>query len=240
MTNPLQTVDPLAPLLLRPPGAAIPLRYRSGRLLGWDITTGENSVQIDGETFENLPISPGSYLGVVEEGDVVSLLSTTDERGASTYLIVGMAVTPPDDRLARSAQRPGYVKYERSFSELSGNTTSATFVNLANTTSASIFKVSRNTPVEVAFTGTFYGNTAGITARFGVQVDNGTDYLLGGIAQAGGSGSQRSPYSLSTIIPVTLGAGNHTFQPRWLRSAGAVAATVDLNDMFVMTVREIG
>jgi hypothetical protein len=104
MTTPLQSDDPLAGLFLpAPQGPAVPLRYRSGVLTSWEVSTGANVVRVDGETFTNLPVMPGSYLGALKATDVVSLLSTTDSRGITTYVIMGIALTPPDIRAGRAS-----------------------------------------------------------------------------------------------------------------------------------------
>ena len=102
MTRPMMSADPTAALLLpKGAGPAVPLRYRSGRVLAWDQFTCENTVEIDGESFENLPVAPGEWNGFVIEGDVVTLLSTTDERGITTYAVITCLFTPPHARLAR-------------------------------------------------------------------------------------------------------------------------------------------
>lgn len=127
MTNPLLSDDPLASLFLPPPaGSAIPLRYRSGLLTEWNVATGENSVSIDGESFDNVPILPGSYLAVLRSGDVVSLMATTDDRGVATYAIIGIAITPPDVRIGRAAQNEGR---DWDIQTTSGNVTSTAYTN---------------------------------------------------------------------------------------------------------------
>lgn len=128
MTAPLQGDDPLAALFLPPPPSpAVPLRYRSGLVMEWDVTNGANEVSIDGVTFTNLPVMPGSYLRIIKAGDVVSLLSTTDARGITTYAIVGIAITPPDSRIgSASAKYTG----DWDIQPTSGNVTSTTYTDV--------------------------------------------------------------------------------------------------------------
>lgn len=132
MTSPWQNDDPLATLFLPPAsGPAVPLRYRSGILTSYDVRTGENVVVIDGQAFTNLPINPGSYLGILVVNDVVSLMSTTDSRGITTYVIMGMALTPPDIRAGGAAL--GQLARDGMQSEIqatSGNVTSTTYVDV--------------------------------------------------------------------------------------------------------------
>lgn len=127
MTSPFQNDDPLAPLFLpAPQGPATPLRYRSGLLTAWNVATGENTVSIDGESFQNLTVLSGSYLGVLKVGDVVSLMSTTDARGITTYALAGIAITPPDVRIGQAAAREGV---DSDIQALSGNVTSTSYTN---------------------------------------------------------------------------------------------------------------
>jgi hypothetical protein len=134
MTNPLQSDDPLANLFLpAPQGPAVPLRYRSGLLTSYSVSTGENVVSIDGQIFTNLPVMPGSYLANLAENDIVSLMSTTDDRGITTYVIMGMSLTPPNNRLGRAAVGAAQVGQDGMQSEIqatSGNVTSTAYTDV--------------------------------------------------------------------------------------------------------------
>lgn len=102
MTAPMQSDDPIAPLLL-PPGprsVSLPVHYRTGLLVAWNPATGENEVVVDGLTLTDVPVIPGPWMTVVETGDRVSLLSTVDAAGISTAVILGPAMGPGDPRLA--------------------------------------------------------------------------------------------------------------------------------------------
>lgn len=128
MTAPMQSDDPLAGLFLPPTqGPAVALRWRSGLLTAWDVATGENTISIDGVSFSNLPILPGSYLGILKAGDVVSLLSTTDSRGIATYALAGIAITPPDTRMGQAAAQPGMSSEVQA---TSGNVVSTTYTDV--------------------------------------------------------------------------------------------------------------
>lgn len=240
MTSPLISDDPLAALLLQPAqGPAVPLRYRSGLLTGWDITTGANEVRVDGVSFTNLPILPGSFLGIVEVGDTVTLLSTTDDRGISTYAIIGIALTPPDIRLGRAAARPGYVKFSRVKNEISGGTafTSATYATIANSYPVSFYKTVVDSPVELTLSGTLY--TIGSAAvQLGVRVDGATDLDILPISLTNELDAAHTPYSHSILID-GLDAGAHTFEPIWYRISGAGSLNVDGGDVLAMTIREV-
>lgn len=239
MTNPLINDDPLAPLLLGPAqGPAVSTRYRSGQLVAWDVTTGENTVRVDGVDFTNLSILPGSYLAVVEEGDTVALLSTTDERGVSTYAIQGLSITPPDSRIAVASMGLGYVKYERRAGELAGTTTSATYVTFANAGPVSFFKAAQTSRVEYIVSGTLYTNgAAGV--QLGVRVDGSTDQNVLPINATNELDLAHTNYSHSVIIDEDLDAGAHTFEPLWLRITGAGTLTVDGGDVLTITIREV-
>jgi hypothetical protein len=102
MTSPLDSLDPTAGLFLPSrPGPVVPTRYRSGRVLAWDTSTGEHTLSVDGVELSNLPMYPGEYVELVREGDVVSLLTTTDLRGLATLVITGLPLRPGDPRLVR-------------------------------------------------------------------------------------------------------------------------------------------
>jgi hypothetical protein len=104
MTAPNPDGDPLASLLAPPPpGVLPPVRWRSGRVVGWVNETGENAIELDGQTLTDVPVFPGAVQTMVKLGDTVSMLATTDDRGLSTYVIVGLPIRPPDPRLAKSA-----------------------------------------------------------------------------------------------------------------------------------------
>ena len=127
MTAPLQTDDPLASLFLPADrGPAVPLRYRSGVLTSWDVKTGANVVLVDGVPFTNLPIMPGSYLGILTLGDVVALMTTTDARGITTYAITGISLTPPDVRIGTASVKEG-MRWD--IDPTTGNVTSTTYVS---------------------------------------------------------------------------------------------------------------
>lgn len=102
MTRPLASNDPLASLFVpAPPAPAIPLRYRSGLVVEWDGGTCENTISVDGLQLDNVPVMPGDWNQRIDPGDSVSLLSTTDEGGLTTYVVVGLAVKPPNPKLER-------------------------------------------------------------------------------------------------------------------------------------------
>lgn len=128
MTTPLQSDDPLAGLFLPPAQTpAVPLRYRSGLLTAWNVATGENTVSIDGTSFTNIAVMPGSYLRVIKVGDVVSLMATTDVRGIATYALAGIALTPPDTRIGQSSVKD---TGDWDIQATSGNVTSTTYTEV--------------------------------------------------------------------------------------------------------------
>lgn len=129
MTSPLLSDDPLAPLFVpAPQGPAVPLRYRSGVVTSWNVKTGENIIEVDGQAFTNLPLMPGSYIGIIAVNDVVSLLSTTDSRGITTYVIMGISLTPPDVRAGRAANtQAGQDGMRSSIEPTSGNVLSTSY-----------------------------------------------------------------------------------------------------------------
>jgi hypothetical protein len=238
MTNPLLSDDPLASLLLRPAqGPAVPVRYRSGVLTSWDISNGSNTVLVDGVPLTNLPVLTGSYLSILAEGDTVALISTTDERGITTYAIQGVSLTPPDVRIARASTRLGYQKYVRVAGELSGTTTSATYVALGNTAPADMFKVVADSVVDLTLSGTLYTNGAA-AVQLGVQVDGATNINILPINLTNELDVAHTPYSHSILI-TGLGSGVHSFQPIWLRIGGAGNLNVDGGDVLTMTIREM-
>lgn len=102
MTEPSNSLDPTAGLFLPArPGPVVPTRYRSGRVLAWDQSTGEHTLNIDGVELSDLPLYPGEYVELVREGDIVSLLTTTDNRGITTLIVTGLPLRPGDPRLVR-------------------------------------------------------------------------------------------------------------------------------------------
>jgi hypothetical protein len=183
MTAPLQNDDPLAGLFLPPerPGS-VPLRYRSGRLTDWDVKTGANTVAVDGVSFVNLPVMPGTYLGILAENDVVSLMSTTDVRGITTYVIIGIALTPPDIRIGRAAQELGVVD---DIQAATGGTSSTTYTPTlsAGVTPQVVFRTLTGKAL-VHWGGYCVNGTIGASAYFSFEVREGNSTGAGTVVLA--------------------------------------------------------
>lgn len=172
MTSPLLNDDPLAGLFVPPPqGPAVPLRYRSGRLVEWDVKGGANTVSIDGQSLINLPVMPGSYLGFLVAGDVVALMSTTDDRGITTYAIAGISLTPPDVRIGRAAAA-GEVQSD--VQSTSGNVTSTSYVAAlsAGTTPQVVFRTMTGRAI-IHWGGYLVNGTSGALAYMSFEVREG-------------------------------------------------------------------
>jgi hypothetical protein len=231
--------DPLAALFLpgnRGPG--IPTRYRSGRLVTWNRSTGANTVRIDGQIFTNLPIIPGTYLAVIVPGDTLSLVSTTDEAGLSTYAIVGASITPPDERLALASGLLGYARYFVDANILSASTTSGTYVAMDSTVPTIFSKVAATTKLEFDMCGTCYSHAATSGIAFGVIIDGGGVIGITRLAEANTLLSAHVTWGGGNILE-GVAAGEHTMQPAWARLSGTGTPRVDANDQLCLTVREV-
>lgn len=239
MTSPFLSDDPMAALFVKSgQGSAIPLRYRSGVLTSWNLSTGENTVRIDGADFTNLPIMPGTYLGVAQQGDTVALLSTTDERGISTYVIQGLSLTPPDSRIARASGKPGrtYDAYETAV--LAGTVNSSSYVDLGNTQSSTFTKLVTGSPVLFTLFGTFFvNNVDDVSIAFAVGLDATTDYLVLEVNASNEAYLAHTPYSRSVQYD-GIAAGVHAVRPRWKRISGTGIGQVG-GDSLTMIVEEI-
>lgn len=231
--------DPTAGLFLPPPpGPAVGLRYRSGRLTAWDITTGENTVQIDGESFDDLPILPGSFLSIMQVGDTVALLSTSDSRGVSTYAIMGVSIVPPDWRLAVASRRAGFAKYVSGIGTINTSVTSASYVPVGSMPETKMFKVSTVSRVELEMTGTAYTDNAAAGVQYAIRVDGVTDYPICSLFANNTMLFAHTTWAGGNLITLS-GTGDHTFQPVWARTGGAGTVLMDPTDQITMTVREI-
>jgi hypothetical protein len=237
MTTPLSSVDPTAGLYLPTKSPAVPLRYRSGRVLSWSASTGESVVDIDGETFENLPVSPGTYVGLVKELDAVSLLSTTDERGITTYCIVGLSITPPDNRIGEASGLLGYAHEFRDFGSAVADATGS-WGDLAGFIGnpLELAAISPLTVIEITISLTAYGGGSAMGFDVGATIDGGADNRIGGIRLATGNSSSHTAYTFVGVMP-TGSAGTKSIQPRWRNISGGTTR-MDANDMVSVTARE--
>jgi hypothetical protein len=73
--------------------------YRQGVIMSWDQDTAENSVQVGGSIFANLPILNTSEASLLAPGDVVTIITL----GAS-YAILGRLVIPGTPQAVSSIQ----------------------------------------------------------------------------------------------------------------------------------------
>lgn len=239
MTAPSPEIDPTAGLFLPAPrGPAVPLRYRSGRLTSWDLLTGENTVVIDGESFSDLPILPGTYLATLTVGDTLALISTTDENGISTYAIMGAAITPPDPRIPRGSGAMGYSKYVSGIGTFSTSTVSVSYVPIGHTPEVEMFKINQESRVDVDITGTCHGSGGASAVAFGVLVDGATYVDLVRINLNNSLANSHTPFAGGSLITLA-GAGERTFQPVWAYLGGGNAIAMDASDQLTMTVREV-
>lgn len=239
MTTPTPDLDPIAGLLLPAPrGPAVPLRYRSGRLVTWDPTTGENTVLIDGETFEDVPMIPGSWLSVLHDGDTVAMISTTDESGLSTYAMIGVPITPPDPRIGPASRAAGYIRQVKGVNTLSTSTTSGSYTAIVGTVESRMFKISDDSAVEIDMSGSCFSAFDVGAVAFGVQVDGGDIYDVFRNELANGMLSSHTPWAGGNIV-TGLTAGEHTFQPMWARTAGGGTLFMNDGDQLLLTVREV-
>ena len=239
MTAPSPEFDPTAGLFLPAPrGPAVPLRYRSGRLTSWDPTDGSNAVVIDGETFSNLPILPGAWLSVLTVGATLTLLSTTDEAGISTYAIVGAPITPPDVRIATASRAAGFAKYTAPPGTINTTVTSTSYVVLGSSPQTKMFKVSAVSRVEIEMTGSCYTDDANAGVVYGVQVDGVSNVNILRNNAANSMLFSHTPWAGGELIDLP-GDGEHTFQPIWARSGVSGTVLMDLSDQLTMTIREI-
>lgn len=90
MTYPMQADDALAPHLLAPVegGAGMQLRYRTGRVVEWSSQLGWR-VEVDGVTITTPTVLGGPWVAQIRRGDHVAMLSTVDQRGVATYMVLG-------------------------------------------------------------------------------------------------------------------------------------------------------
>lgn len=236
MTGP---IDPTAALYLPAPrGPVVPLRYRSGFVVFWNQSTAESTIRVDGVTLTNLPVQPGPYVGLIEENDTVSLLSTTDQSGVATYCVVGLALPPGARRIARAALRLGYGYERRERGTIP--TTDAPPTNLGDFPTFSqpvrLIAASPESSLEIRVEGTLYGPGSSTDFDIGVLVNGTDDYIVATGAAANANANAHTQYAGTVVVP-TGSAGTKTVTPRWRYNAGA-AARVDAGDWFVITVRE--
>jgi hypothetical protein len=87
--------DDLTPLLTEaPPGPGYDLRFRSGVVVSWNPLTAENVVRVGGTEVADLPILNTSEALLLAAGDVVGVLAARNERGSTTYAILGRMTIP--------------------------------------------------------------------------------------------------------------------------------------------------
>lgn len=240
MTSPLVGSDPTAALLLPPPKVpAIPVRYRSGRVVAFNQRTGANTIKVDEVTLTNVNVQPGPWVGVVKVDDFVSMVSTTDERGITTYAITGLIVGPPDIRVGRLSGLYGYTHEHRDFGYT--GTVDAPNPNFGVmpgfSTPGRITLASPESLIEVKIEGTLYGAGGSTGFDIGALV-NGGDYVLGGIHEANATSNAHTGYSFTGLIPNVPGTtGQLDVYPRWRNISGS-ASRMDAGDFMSMTVTE--
>jgi hypothetical protein len=118
-----------------------------------------------------------------------------------------------------------------------GSTTSATYVNLPATSTATLAKQYTATAIKAELhVSSFITGTAGTISRFAVQVA-GTDYdtcqldenVLSSHVQKSGV----------VVVPGGVAAGNVTAQVRWRRVSGAGTLQIDGNDWISLYLSEV-
>lgn len=244
MTNPMQADDPLAPLLLRRADAgAVPLRYRSGRVVSWNVITFANQIEVDGVTFTNLPLQPGSWAPFVVVGDVVSLLSTTDERGITTYLITGIAVAIGDGRLLIPGL--GGLPNDNFWGNPTGTFGGAgAFVVLTGSPTVGLGKAYAKTALKITVQATALVDTVNATVFLGVRLS---------YAAGGSNDVQIARLNFQAASSHATIAGTRKLRPSDLASIGAVGrvtalgliavfpgnAGMDVNDFYTLTMEEV-
>jgi hypothetical protein len=118
-----------------------------------------------------------------------------------------------------------------------GTTTSASYANMAATSSTNLTKASAATRLRIEFACTTFVTTTGSTVtQFGVLV-NGTDYDI--------SRMFFNPVSTHLACPTGvvyisgLAANIWTVQARWKRVSGTGTCTTDVNDWITIDVQEV-
>lgn len=77
-----------------PPGPGYDLRFRSGVVVSWNPLTAENTVRVGGTEVHDLPILNTSEALLLEPGAVVSILAARNDKGSTTYAILGRMTIP--------------------------------------------------------------------------------------------------------------------------------------------------
>lgn len=244
MTSPLNSVDPTAALFLPSrPGPVIPTRYRSGRVLSWNRLTAENTIDVDGLVLTDVPLHPGEYVRLVQSGDVVSLLTTTDLRGLATVMITGLPLRPGDPRLEQPAL--GGLPSAEVFLAPAGTTTSPTFVFMPSTPTVSIDKRYPTTALRWHVQSSGYLTAGADAAEWGLQVtfpdgdiitfsvwrfyfNNPLTHL------AWGSVRSARPADDARFAMT----GTYTARAMWLVEGGRTL-NIDINDRYSLTMEEV-
>lgn len=118
-----------------------------------------------------------------------------------------------------------------------GTTTSASYANMAATSSVNITKASANTRLRIQFASTSFVTGAGSTVvQFGVAV-NGTDYDISRIFFNPASTHLACPTGVVYISG--LAANIWTVQARWKRVSGTGVVTTDINDWITIDAQEV-
>lgn len=122
--------------------------YHLGTVLSWDDTTGLNSVQINGATFNNLRVITAGPGISIATGDTIVVL-----RYQTSYFIMGKVAAPGAGAAIRSVS--AYV-------DPGGGTASATYVDLA-TAGPSVTTYIGPSGKALVFLSTYCNSAAGIT-----------------------------------------------------------------------------
>jgi hypothetical protein len=117
-----------------------------------------------------------------------------------------------------------------------GTTTSATYANVAATSSFTFAKLSSSTGLYVPISLICYAATNTAVARLGVLID-GVDYDLVGSYPFGVAGQQQCVSGGDTISGIA--AGVYTIQARWLRVSGSGTLTTDANGWISLSATEV-
>lgn len=114
-------------------------------------------------------------------------------------------------------------------------TTSASYVNLAGTSSFSFTKRQTNTQIEVSMHSTCFTNIIPASVRYGVNI-NSTDFdVCHLLLNLNLTHHQASGVRLCPGVP----AGVHTIQGRWRRTSGAGTLTRDAEDWLSISAKEV-
>lgn len=116
-------------------------------------------------------------------------------------------------------------------------TTSATYVNLAATSSMTFTKLHGSTALELALHATSFSSATGTVTRFAVRIDS-VDYdvcqLFWNVAN-----SHAQTSGVAKVGSGVVAAGSYTVQGRWRRVSGTGTLTRDTGDWLSMQVSEV-